>query len=222
MKISKYYLAALMVGSLALGACSEDAIDIAPVENNTTAQFYSSELEIKQAVMGTYARLGRNGTNTDFPTEYFWLASENRADVLYLATQGTTAQNDQLDLRKYLTTDQTGMVQTIFARLYMVIKEANNLLANTKEGEYLRYRAEAKFLRAYAYSELARSFGPVALFDYPIERQAAIALPRAPLADVYKQVIADLEYAATNLDKVYTGQCAVGTSLHDHGRLSAE
>ncbi|MBN2744130.1 MAG: RagB/SusD family nutrient uptake outer membrane protein [Marinilabiliaceae bacterium] len=205
MKISKYYLAALMVGSLALGACSEDAIDIAPVENNTTAQFYSSELEIKQAVMGTYARLGRNGTNTDFPTEYFWLASENRADVLYLATQGTTAQNDQLDLRKYLTTDQTGMVQTIFARLYMVIKEANNLLANTKEGEYLRYRAEAKFLRAYAYSELARSFGPVALFDYPIERQAAIALPRAPLADVYKQVIADLEYAATNLDKVYTG-----------------
>lgn len=190
-------------GLLALQSC-KSTIDIQPIENNTSGQFYSNEIEIKQAAIGIYARLGRNGTNTDFATEYFWLASENRSDLFYLGGE-TSAQNDQLDLRKYLITANTGMVSTIFARLYQVIKEANNLLFYTNEGEYMRYRAEAKFLRAYAYSELARSFGPTALITKPIENREAVLLPRAPLTEIYAQIIDDLNYAATNLQKTYTG-----------------
>ncbi|MEO6522415.1 MAG: RagB/SusD family nutrient uptake outer membrane protein [Mucilaginibacter sp.] len=184
-------------------SCKKD-IDIAPIENNTSNTFYSNEIEIKQAIIGVYAHLARNGTNTDFATDYFWLASENRSDLLYIAAE-TSAQNDQLDFRKFLITANSGTVSTNYARLYQIIKDANSLLFYTTEGQYKRYRAEACFLRAYAYSELARSFGPTALITKPIENAEAIALPRAPLSDIYAQIITDLQYAAANLDKVYTG-----------------
>jgi len=199
----KYIILFAGVGLMALQSC-KSTIDIQPIENNTSGQFYSNEIEIRQAATGIYARLGRNGTNTDFATDYFWLASENRSDLLYLGAE-TSAQNDQLDLRKYLITSNSSIVTSIFARLYQIIKEANNLLYYTNEGEYLRYRAEAKFLRAYAYSELARTFGPTALITKPIENREAILLPRAPLPELYSQIIDDLNYAAANLQKVYTG-----------------
>lgn len=195
-------LAILLVAFVS--SCKKDTIDIAPIQNNTTESFYTNEIEVKQAIVGVYARLGRNGTNTDFATDYFWLASENRSDLLYLGGE-TSAQNDQLDLRKYLISANSGTVSSIYARLYAMIKDANSLLARTKEGEYMRYRAEASFLRAYAYSELARSFGPVALISKPIENEDAIKLPRAPLTEIYAQIISDLEYAAANLEKFYTG-----------------
>lgn len=196
------FLSALLLIAV-ISSCNKN-IDIAPVENNTSNTFYSNEIEIKQATMGIYARLGRNGTNTDLATDLFWLASENRSDLLYIASE-TSAQNDQLDFRKYLISANSGTVSAIYARLYQVIKEANNLLFYTQEGTYTRYRAEAFFLRAYAYSELARSFGPTALITKPIENSEAVTLPRAPLNEIYAQVISDLQYAAAHLDKVYTG-----------------
>jgi len=185
-------------------SCDKNAIDIAPIENNTAGAFYANEIEVKQAIIGVYARLGRNGTNTDFATDYFWLISENRSDLLYLGGE-TSAQNNQLELRKYLVSGTNSTVSGVFSRLYSMIKDANSLLAHTKEDEYMRYRAEARFLRAYAYSELVRSFGPVALITNPIENEEAVALPRAPLQDIYATIIADLEFAAENLNDFYTG-----------------
>ena len=194
----------MAIAILVLSSCDDD-IDILPVENNTTAQFYQNEREVNQAVIGAYARFGKNGGNTDFPTDYYWLASENRSDILYLGGGETSAQNDQLDFRKFLTTPTSSTVNRIFSRLYQVIKEANNVLANTTEGEYMRYRAEASFLRGYAYFELVRTFGPVAIVDKPIEKQEALSLPRDPIEDVYNQIISDLEYASSNLEPFYTG-----------------
>lgn len=201
----KYILcvSAAMALIAAISSCKK-TIDIAPVENNTSNKFYSNEIEIKQATMGIYAHLGRNGTNTDFATDYFWLASENRSDLLYIAGE-TSAQNDQLDFRKFLITANSGTVSSIYARLYQIVKDANSLLFYTQEGQYTRYRAEARFLRAYAYFELARAFGPTALITKPIENSEAVTLPRAPLTDLYAQIINDLQYAASNLQKVYTG-----------------
>lgn len=192
---------------LIMQSCN-NILDIKPVENNISESFYSNEEEIKQAIVGIYGRLGRDGTNTDFPTDYYLLASEDRSDMRYLGGEETSAQNDQLELRKYLITPFSGTVERIFARLYAMIKEANNLLYFTNEQEYVRYRAEATFLRAYAYAELARSFGSVALVTSPMENAEAIQLPRASLEDIYAQIVADLQYAAENLEPFYTNDDA--------------
>ncbi|MDR1672968.1 MAG: RagB/SusD family nutrient uptake outer membrane protein [Bacteroidales bacterium] len=206
-KISFYCLS--VFGSNMLCTSCLDDIDVYPVENNMTQSFYANELEVNQAAVGIYARLGKNGSNDDFPTLYYWCASENRSDILYIRTDAN-AQRDQMDLRKYMISISTPMVSTIYSRLYAVIKEANNLLYFTKDkpAEYSRYRAEACFLRAYAYWELARAFGPTALLTEPTENRIAIEQPRTPTADIYKQVIADLTEASNGLEDFYTGSDA--------------
>lgn len=199
------YILAVIVTALSMESCS-DTIDIYPVENNTADQFYSSEFEMKQAVMGIYARLARNGTNTDFPTDLYYQASESRSDNLYYGSLAN-AQRDQIDMRIFQVSDVTSLNQSIYARLYQLIKDANTLLSKAPE-TYTRFRAEASFLRALAYFELVRAYGPQPVFTTPIENAEARTLERQPVEDVYSQIITDLEFAVANLDPVYTGEDA--------------
>lgn len=196
------YAIVIMCG---FSSCS-DVINIYPVENNTADQFYSSEYEIQQAVMGIYARLGRNGTNTDYPTDMYYQASESRSDNLYYATLAN-AQRDQVDMRNFQVTDVTGLNQTIYARLYQIVNDANALLERTPE-QYSRLRAEAHFLRALAYFDLARAYGPQPVLDHSISGQEAKNMQRQPLEDVYEQIISDLEFACNNLEPFYYGDDA--------------
>lgn len=48
--MKKYILLASILGMLGLSSCG-DVLDIYPVENNTTDQFYSNEYEMQQAVI---------------------------------------------------------------------------------------------------------------------------------------------------------------------------
>jgi len=203
----KKYISLIIIitAALSMNSCS-NKIEIYPVENNTADQFYSNEFELKQAVMGTYARLGRNGTNTDFPTDFYYQASESRSDNLYYGTLAN-AQRDQVDLRLFQVTDVTGLNTTNYGRLYQLIKDANNILFKAPE-TYTRYRAEASFLRALAYFELVRAYGPQPVITSPVTSEQAKAMPRQPIAEVYTQIIKDLEFAGANLESVYTGSDA--------------
>ncbi|MDO4162896.1 MAG: RagB/SusD family nutrient uptake outer membrane protein [Bacteroides sp.] len=201
---TKNIIAAL---TMACGLCScSDLIDIYPVENNFTDAFYSSETEVNQAIMGVYARLGRNDGNYDFPTIYYFMASEGRSDNLYYATLAN-AQRDQVDFRNFAVTDVTSTNEDIYARLYQIINDANMLLQESSE-EYTRYRAEACFLRALAYFELVRAYGAQPVIDSPITSEEAKTKERQPLSDVYDLIISDLEYAGNNLETFYTGDDA--------------
>jgi len=196
------YIAAFCIATLSFTGCN-DAINIFPVENNTADQFYTSELEMQQAVMGIYARLGLNGSGKDFPTDHYLIISEGRSDNWYSAAL-PNAQRDQCDIRYFHVSDATGLNRTNYSRLYQIVKDVNNLMAKSSE-TYTRFRAEASFLRALAYFELVRAYGPQPVFDYPIENADAKNMSRQPVNDAYAQIISDLEYAATNLDNFYTG-----------------
>lgn len=193
---------AFSVVSLSFISC-EDSINIYPVENNTTDQFYKTEFEMQQAVMGIYARLGRNGTNNDFPSEYYMLSSEGRSDNWYMASL-PNAQRDQSDMRIFQVTDVTPLNQSTYARLYQLIKDANYLLKQAPES-FTRFRAEASFLRAFAYFELVRAYGPQPIFDYPLQNADAKKLQRQPIQDAYAFIIKELEFASNNLQPFYTG-----------------
>jgi len=93
--------------------------------------------------------LGLNGGATDYPTDYYYEASEGRSDNLYYATLAN-AQRDQVDLRNFQVTEVTDLNKSIYARFYQIITGANYLLSRTAD-TCTRYRAEACFLRALAY-----------------------------------------------------------------------
>lgn len=89
-----------------------------------------------------------------------------------------------------------------YKTLYQAIRRANlviTLVPDIQMDEDLRTRivAEARFLRAYFYSQLVRGFGDVPLV---VTTDPPLGLGRTPTSEIYDQVIfPDLEYAAQNL-----------------------
>ena len=83
---------------------------------------------------------------------------------------------------------------------------------------------EAKWLRAFNYFNLVRLFGEVPM---PIEATTTIdgaKLPRTPIAKIYEQIIADLQYAEANLpdgirDATKAGRPIVGTAKFLLGKV---
>ena len=65
--------------------------------------------------------------------------------------------------------------------------------------------AEAKFLRAFYYFDLVRYYGKLPIIDHPVSAVEANAIGRSPVADVYKLILADLQYAVSNLPASYAG-----------------
>lgn len=63
----------------------------------------------------------------------------------------------------------------------------------------LRNVGEAHFFRAYAYYELAKSYGEVPLIDFYYTDPAEGIQPKAPVQDIFKLVEADLKEAAKYL-----------------------
>lgn len=93
---------------------------------------------------------------------------------------------------------------TAWSRPYGIIKNANFILeqlpaAPLSDAKKTQLTAEARFLRGYAFFYLVQMFG-----DVPMPLKAAtnykdVQLPRTPQADVYAQLLADLDFAAANL-----------------------
>jgi len=69
--------------------------------------------------------------------------------------------------------------------------------------------ADARFMRGFAYLFLVTLFGDVPLMDHPLSSMEEFNQPRAPIEDVYTQIISDFEYAKENLPakwaSAYTG-----------------
>ena len=96
-----------------------------------------------------------------------------------------------------------GSLDRWWRTLYQGIRRANlvivNLPSSSSVSEPLKTRllGEARFLRAYFYSTLVRSFGDV---PKVLEIDPPLNLTRAPSSEIYNEIIfPDLEFAATNL-----------------------
>lgn len=87
---------------------------------------------------------------------------------------------------------------------YRLIKLTNDVidavekLDNPNAAEIVN-RAEAKFLRAYAYFNLVRAFGQVPKIDFLVENVEDGNKPKATVEDIYALIDADLQEAAANL-----------------------
>ncbi|ARV16318.1 RagB/SusD family nutrient uptake outer membrane protein [Polaribacter sp. SA4-12] len=98
--------------------------------------------------------------------------------------------------------------QPMYAALYKSILSANTVIEKSSNARHI---GEAKFLRALAYFKLVKVFGDVAvnLSAAPSLIDTSI-LKRQPAADVYTQIISDLNDAkgALNNDGIPTGRAS--------------
>ncbi|MGC3948407.1 MAG: RagB/SusD family nutrient uptake outer membrane protein [Chryseolinea sp.] len=191
--IGKVFLCATLL--LGVSGCSE-FLEEADPSNLTPQSFYTLPKHADAAIL-TY-------TSTRFYGDGAGIFSSNWQ--LLEAPTGTTttetAQNSDLNNLYTLSWDpNTGHIQNWWRGLYIVVANANLVIANVPnitmdEAAKTKVIGEALFLRAWAYFYAVRLWGDIPLILAPQTATSEDFFPsRTPQAEVYAQIVADLVQA---------------------------
>jgi hypothetical protein len=186
-----------------LSSCSSEFLELNPVSSAVSDNFYKTADDIKNAVNGGYAALQLPGVSTN-SYQFGEIPSDNATPV----ASGTVTDRDEFD-RFYLRTTNPYILErwndcyNAIARYNAVLEkiDAVNLDKTLKD----RYIGEMKFLRAYVYFELVRTFGDVPLVLNAISNpDDGYQFKRNPQAEVYAQIEKDLTEAEPILPVSYS------------------
>jgi hypothetical protein len=218
MKIKKLIIASssLLVMGMVASGCKKSFVDLTPQGIVPVTSYYSTEIDIKNALTGTYSSL-RPIYNEQYG--FGEIPSDNtqtygESEVLY-------GEQDKLTW-----TPASTNLQNAWTRFYATIAYANIVLGHVNTPPMTQanrdsYTGQAKFLRALMYFNLVRMFGgvPLILTEITSEEQA-YTYNRATAAAVYAQIEKDLTEAAAVLPASYTGSdIGRATSIAANGLL---
>lgn len=192
MKQIKYIL--LMAGALLLSSC-ESWLDEDPQYTINTKTQFSTPENAQKALLGCYGYMTADNAYGQAWQEvtigysgFGWLQTAS----------GPT--NDLVSLNGDPTEVLNGMA---WKGMYKVIGETNAFIANIADSPLdqsikTRMEAEARFLRALAYYNLAVVYGDAPFKTTPSAHDG-VAVPRSPKSVIFEQVRVDWEFASGNL-----------------------
>ncbi len=205
----------LFAGTLFITSCKKN-IDRYPLNNVAIENYYKNAAEVQIALNGCYAAL-----RTTLLEE--WQMTELRSDNSIMGNPGSTSvpNREKSDLDVFVPSTSLASVYTYWSANYANIRNINTLLNALSlnydeaggtlkrdstsviitDNEYKELSAQATFLRAYHYFNLVRLYGGVFLIHEPYTGAnvlQAVNVNRSSVADIYKLIIADLQYAAAN------------------------
>ncbi|MDF9797273.1 hypothetical protein OKW21_002536 [Catalinimonas alkaloidigena] len=197
MNTIKSFIILLVTGGLLVLSSCEDFLEKEPLGDLTTEAFYESQ---DDAVLATNAIY--NAYRAWFVTGGFPIADIMSDDMVKGSSPADAAFLS--DINNFNFTPGEGAFSNIWSALFVGVRRANIVLEEVPDiemDENLKSRllAEARFLRAAFYFELARSYGdlPKVLSSKP-ERN----LSRVPRDEIYNEIIIpDLQYAIENLPR---------------------
>jgi hypothetical protein len=180
----KYILLLMLAGAFLITSCNKD-LDKYPETQLSTLDFWKTPNDLRDACNFFYSFLPAI-------TENF---KGNMTDDAY----GLNPNNISDGSRLPVASDGE------WNNYYLLIRNANNLLENsvkvTGDAPIInRYRAEAKFFRAYAYFELLKRYGdvPLVMKTFGVFDELTSA-PRTKREIVIDSIYMDLDYAETYL-----------------------
>lgn len=188
----------ILVGILALAivyGCSESFLDKPPQDSLVDANFYKTD---EQVLAGTAALY--SGVWKDYIDQANFKLGDFRG--------GTTfrAYGDR-DHVLFNTTEVSPDNAAAYRAFYVVIGQSNlaiqniNTYATAAVSEKIKNHAiaEARFMRATAYTHLVSNYGPVPIIENNLDHLANPYLPRNTVASVWEFITRDFEFAAENL-----------------------
>jgi len=182
--------------------CCKGYLEVDPPKNSLAKENVNTSLQTASAVLdGIYSRMisGTSGFASGGLRSITLLAGLSADELDAFSDTYLPFQNNQLD-------PADGLISAyLWAEPYQYIYTVNSLLesigqSNLTTSEIDQISGEAKFVRAFCYFYLTALFGEAPLHlttDYQQNRQAH----RAATAQVYQQVIADLNDARGLLTK---------------------
>ncbi len=185
------YLFLLTIGLSILGGCSKLVEE--PVGLLSPDGFFSTTQDIQTAVDGALT----HAINEEIWGRKLSIALMLRSDMVNLQS----TQTRRVEMNMHSITGNNEMVYDPWTRIWLGISAANNAIAGAEDVDAEAdiknpVTAQAYFARAFYYFHLVRLFGDIPYFDAPIsDAEAAMSVEKTPTAEVYENILADLEYA---------------------------
>ncbi len=206
--MKKLNKALLGVGALLLLANTgcKKTLDEVPYDFYSPGGVYNTGDDAEAAIAGVYADFN---TYDWFIKPYWEFLSDDEDHI-----SGASFALNDVGAGNYLSSYKTPIM---FQGPYVVIARANTVLERVPAikmnvAQQNRILGEAYFLRAFSYFTLVKLFGPVPLRTASVTSIVDTSIPRSSVADVYKQIIADLQQGETLMP--YQGDPGSGALGH--------
>lgn len=196
-----------VVAMLLFTAC-EDFLDLKPLDQEVSSNFYQTEEQAMQALVAVYDVLTYQST-----PGVSWAPIITISDILSDdAYAGGSDANDGMDeneLNTFNIPTTSKIVHAIWIKNYVGIFRANKYLEvidgiDASEAFKERTIAEVKFLRAYFSFEQVRFFENIPLLTKTISGPSEYQQSQNTPKEVYDQIALDLVDAITNLPESVT------------------
>ena len=199
-------------------ACRKELLDQNPPDSVSTDIFWNSEADVNSALAGVYSRLQQNFLG------YERVYLDGLTDNAFL-WDNTNQPNFVLMTTGGLSASLSGALGNMYSTPYRAIASCNYFLDNVDKAPITDakknlYKAEARFIRALCYFDLAQSYGGVVVYkNFPATLEAA-KIPKITREAVYAFIEEDLDFAIANLpDTKYNGHAVKGSAQGLKGRV---
>lgn len=200
---------AVAAGLLAIAACNNsDFLTEVPYSFVGPSNFYRNAGDALAAINSVYADFIHDTGDNYYGRDFVMLVEYPTETV----TTYLSAGNERSQTDNYTIPTSHSYVLGVWTSAYNMINRANAVIAHVPGipmDTALRSRivGEAKFLRALNYFNLVRLYGGVPLRLTETQGLDSLAMPRATAAQVYDQIIKDLQDAIAVLPsaRTYTG-----------------
>lgn len=194
--------AIIMIGQ----SCGESFLDVNPPNQVNSETFFNSEDDYQQALIGAYDLLQSTYINVlmgEFASDNTLCGGENANDV-----PGFQEIDDMIH------TPVNEQLQSLWNWMYAGVNRCNYIFEFEDKTAFEnkdQVMGQAAFLRAYYFFELTKWFGDIPMpIDVRVSFGSVQDYGRESQANVYAQIEADLEYAASVLP----------TSWDEQGRVT--
>lgn len=210
------YILIILLSAFTITSCSDFLEEDLSAQITSESGALNNEKGLTAALAGTYK-----------PLTYTWnsgLGNASTQAVLMggddLTTHKASNKADFREFDQFKVSQQNGRLPFIWSGAYKSIQGANNIIANYEQAvgdeEVIRQIAgEAFFLRAYNYFWIVRLWGeaPIVLNSH-IFNEEILSVENNSVAEIYEQIIADLEIAEEMLSdtKPAPGRVNKGTA----------
>jgi hypothetical protein len=181
-----------VVGLFTLAACDLDTV---PESNLSDGIFWKTDNDFRQATNDLYKASVLDGWVQEYPA-----IADVMSDNAFAKTPDFTSN---ISDGSYLPGANFGP----WNHDYSLIRVANNIIERARAAGFSstqlpRFKAEAKFFRAYAYQDLVNRYGDVPLILKTLDTSdEELYAPRTDVQVVVDSIYADLDYAAAHLPK---------------------
>lgn len=208
-----------------LSGCSKDFLNLTPELDIPEDNMFDTPERIETHINGLYA----SAKDGRLMAGRYYIYNDIRGEEFINRTNnGVTG----LTVYNHTNNETTTQVNNFWIQAYMTINRANKFLEDLESHPGVvspeleaNYRGEAKFVRAWMYYALVHMFARPYLLDngaspgLPLRLQAESssannALPRSSVAEIYEQILADLNDAEAGLPEDYGSASLRTTRAH--------